>query len=138
MHEVLASGETWRHPDYPRESVLQTHEKLRESLQDRFEAMHGDFAMRNQTLDSIQRAQTENHFKRRRELDERRLATLRSRGRSERAMKSKVTFTRWGACGKATARAGAQVYHCPTGSRRGIFRIELPHEIKPVQLSIRL
>lgn len=87
MHEVLASGETWRHPDYPRESVLQTHEKLRESLQDRFEAMHGDFAMRNQTLDSIQRAQTENHFKRRRELDERRLATLRSRGRSERAIK---------------------------------------------------
>ena len=43
--------------------------------------------MRNDTLDSIQRAQTENHFKRRRELDERRLATLRSRGRSERAIK---------------------------------------------------
>ena len=87
MHQVLNGAETWRHPEFPREAVLQTHEKLRDSLQDRFEAMHSDFAMRNDTLDSIQRAQTENHFKRRRELDERRLATLRARGRSERVIK---------------------------------------------------
>ncbi len=87
IHEVITHAETWRHADYPPDSVLKTHGRLRDSLQDRFEAMHSDFGIRNETLASIQRAQIENHFKRRRELDERRLATLRARGRSDKAIK---------------------------------------------------
>lgn len=83
MHRVLSAGETWRYPEYPRESVLTTLETLRDSLQDRFEAMHDDFRIRNATLASIQRAQIENHFRRRRELDERRISTARARGRAE-------------------------------------------------------
>jgi SNF2 family DNA or RNA helicase len=84
MHQVLKRAETWRHPDYPREATLVALEALRDSLQKRFEAMHDEFSVRNSALASIQRAQIENHFKRRRELDERRIATLKARGRSEK------------------------------------------------------
>jgi hypothetical protein len=87
MHQVLNRAETWRHPEYPSDVANTTHQQLRESLRGRFEAMHSDFLVRHQTLESIQRAQIENHFRRRRELDERRLSTLRERGRSLKAIK---------------------------------------------------
>ena len=83
MHQVLKLAETWRYPDHPHELVLTALESLRDSLQDRFEAMHDEFRIRNDTLASIQQAQIENHFRRRHELDERRIATARARGRAE-------------------------------------------------------
>lgn len=83
MHHVLKQAETWRYPEYPRDVALATLKALGDSLQDRFNAMHEEFRIRNATLASIQRAQIENHFRRRRELDERRIATARARGRAE-------------------------------------------------------
>jgi SNF2 family DNA or RNA helicase len=83
MHQVLKRGETWRHPSHPKDATMDLLETLSLSLRSRFDAMHDEFSVRNAALASIQRAQIENHFKRRRELDERRIATATARGRAE-------------------------------------------------------
>jgi hypothetical protein len=87
MHWVLNNGRTWSHPQYAAADILSIQAVLRDDLQKRFTGMHEEFSARNNTLASIQRAQIESHFTRRNELDERRLATLRERGRSEKAIK---------------------------------------------------
>jgi superfamily II DNA or RNA helicase len=87
MHQVLRLAETWRHPEQPGEDIHTCIEMLRDSLQDRFEEMHGEFTVRNSTLASVQRARIENQLKRQREINEQRISTMRERGRSENMIK---------------------------------------------------
>jgi superfamily II DNA or RNA helicase len=87
LHQVLKQAETWRHPEPPGADTHACLEMLRDSLQDRFEALHDEFSIRNSTLASVQRARIENHFNRRREIDERRIATMIERGRTENMIK---------------------------------------------------
>jgi hypothetical protein len=84
MNLVLKHAKTWRHPEYPSESALLALDQLRDSLHNRVEEIHQDFHVRNAALISIHRAQSENRLKRKQDLVERSIATLRSRGRSER------------------------------------------------------
>ena len=83
----VKQAETWRHPEPPGADTHACLEMLRDSLQDRFEALHDEFSIRNSTLASVQRARIENHFNRRREIDERRIATMIERGRTENMIK---------------------------------------------------
>jgi hypothetical protein len=86
VNSLVRQGSTWL--DAKRqisgEDVATLGERLVNDLGTRFELHFDDFKARNDNLASIQRTQINNHFLRRRTLDERRLETLRTRGRSTR------------------------------------------------------
>ena len=93
---LLRRGTTWLEAErqIPNDDVAALADRLQGNLGDRFELHFDDFKARNDNLAAIQQTQIRNHFQRRRALDERRLETLRARGRSPRlihAVEVKIT-----------------------------------------------
>ncbi len=89
-------GSTWLDAErqIPNADVTVLADRLQDDLGARFEQHFDDFKARNDSLASIHQTQIRNHFQRRCALDERRLETLRVRGRSPRlihAVEVKIT-----------------------------------------------
>lgn len=88
LNVLAKKSKSWLSPHVPGDAFSELIQALGRDLQVRFDDVYADFQARNQTLLTIQRAQIENHFRRRRALDERRIETLRVRQRSVSLIKA--------------------------------------------------
>lgn len=93
LNQLARRGRSWLDAVFPVEKLGTLVHRLGDDLRNRFDRQYDDFRAHNDNLFSIQRAQIENHFRRRRNLDEQRIETLRMRQRSAsliRAVEGKV------------------------------------------------
>jgi hypothetical protein len=88
LNQIAKRGKSWINPTIPSDEFTALIQRLGQDLQHRFDNVYENFRARNQNLLSIQRAQIENHFRRRRALDEKRIETLRLRNRSVTLIKA--------------------------------------------------